>query len=89
MAYAHDTNTADGTATVPTGKFLRCYSCVAGDSGGTITITEAGAEAADTITVPAGESFGDTLELDRGTSQLGPGSTVAFAGMASWFVGYR
>lgn len=87
MSYRHDSGTTDDTATVPAGKFLRCYSCVGGESGGSITITEEGASAQTVIPVGADEPFGDVLPENG--SDCPAGTTIAFSGMARWFVGYR
>ena len=85
-SYLHDSGTSDTTKTVPTDRKVARYSCIAGGSGGTITITPAGGSAQSEITVPASQPFGDEFTDPR--AELGAGSTIAFAGMASWFVRY-
>jgi ferric-dicitrate binding protein FerR (iron transport regulator) len=89
--YEHSSGTADTTVTVPSGRRVRRYSCLAGGSGGTITITPKGGSAQSVITVPANQPFGDDLATaanDLDYVELADGSTIAFAGMASWFVRY-
>lgn len=89
--YRHDTGTADTTVTVPQGYRVKRYACLAGGSGGTVTITPNGGTAQDAITVPADQPWSDVFttaanDLDR--VELAGGSTIAFAGMATWIVVY-
>lgn len=89
--YMHTAGTADTTVTVPDGyTAIKSYSCLAGGSGGTVTITPAGGDPLGAITVPASQPWGDefttaTGDLDANV-ELPAGSTIAFAGMASWVV---
>lgn len=90
MMYAHSAGTS-GTATVPAGRVVASYTCIAGGSGGTITITPNGGSAQDAITVPASSSFSCTFDLDANntsTAILGENSTIVFAGTDSYLVVY-
>ena len=89
--YQHDSGTSDTTVTVPSGRSVKRYACKAGGSGGTITITPKGGSAQTAITVPADKSWSDeftTAANDIESVELPEGSTIAFAGMASWVVRY-
>lgn len=85
--YSHATGVT-GTVTVPAGKRVRRYSCVAGTGGGTIIITPFNAGAQPTIIVPEGTPFGDPFSTDPQDSEteLPAGSTIAFAGTTTYFV---
>lgn len=83
------TGTSDATVPVAPGERVLGYSCVAGGSGATIVVTTAAGVVLPTITLPANAPFADTFNsdprvLDRG--DLPAGSTIAFAGIATYFV---
>ncbi len=90
MPYNFNAGTADETVTAQAS--VKRITCVAGGSGGTITITPKGLSALPTITVPAGTPFEEiftTYPADQDSfAELPKGSTIAFAGMAAWFVRY-
>ena len=89
MSYLHHSGTED-TATVPTGRWVRRYSCVAGAAGATIVITRPGESAEQTITLPPLTPFADEF-ADIPNARDGvliAGTTIAFAGTTSFFVRY-
>lgn len=88
-SYGHETGTVDATVTAT--RAVKRYACIAGGSGGTVTITSKGEAAQAAITVPANQPWSDeftTLPADVDQSGLPIGSTIVFAGMTSWFVRY-
>lgn len=81
--------TSDATVTVPEGKRVKRLACVAGGSGATITITPRAQSALPTITLPAGVAFQDDLPSvpgDSDTAEIVAGSTIAFAGISTYYV---
>lgn len=90
MPYLFDAGTADTTVTAQAS--VKRFSCLAGGSGGTITITPKGLSALPAITVPAGAAFEEVLTTypddQDSLAELPKGSTIAFAGMSTWFVRY-
>lgn len=89
--YKHTAGTADTSVTVPDGyRAIKRYACLAGGSGGTVTITPLGGSAQTAITVPANQPWSDdftTLPADPDACvDLPKGSTIAFAGMSTWVV---
>ena len=91
LPYKHTAGTADTTVEIPDGySAIKRYSCIADSMGGTVTITPKGGSAQDAITVPSNQPWSDEFttdphDLDSGI-ELPKGSTIAFAGMASWVV---
>jgi hypothetical protein len=89
MSYSHDSGTTTETITVPAGKYVLKYSCKAGGSGATLTITPSGGVAQPAITIPANGSFGDEFSDAAGVKGgLGPGSTLAFVDTVTFVVRY-
>lgn len=84
-SYLHHAGTA-GTVTVPAGRRVREFTCIGGDSGGTIVITPAGQSAQPTITVPADTPF--SVVFDEVSPPLLAGTTIVFTGTASYYVRY-
>ena len=86
MAYSHKAGT-DGTVTVPDGKKVLFYAA-ASESGGTITITQAGESAQEAIPVPAGGSFDFSFAplLNVQKALLEEGSTLVFADTNEYIV---
>lgn len=89
--YSHDTGTAD-TEVIATAVVKR-YACLAGGSGGTVTITPKGGSALTAISVPANQPWSDDFTSDPSdldaNVELPAGSKIAFAGMGTWMVRYR
>jgi hypothetical protein len=89
--YSYDTGTGTTSATAPAGTHISRISCVVapGGAAGSVTITPKGPGqtgiAGGAINVPAGTPF--NLDWPNG-GPLGPGTIVAFSGVASWYVEY-
>lgn len=86
MAYSHETGTA-GIVTVPsTTKGVLKWTAKTGATPGTVTITPGDGSAQTAIVLDAYDEFKDEFSDAAGVSQLGPGSTLVFAGTARYFV---
>lgn len=83
--YDHASGTTGDTVTVPSDAWVTCISFAAGgDDPATLIITPAGKSAKDTITLPVGGSFDQTV-FDRG---MLAGATLVFADTIAFYVGY-
>ena len=90
--YSHDTGTGDATVTVPAGRHVKHYECIAGASGASITITPQGGSALTAITIPAGAAKEDSFTTNANDQdsfvELPGGSTIAFVGVVYYLVRY-
>lgn len=67
--------------TVPAGSRVISYSFVGDTGGGTLTITNAGGEVSDAVTIDQGEEYGASYPT-TGTIMLGAGAIFAWSGIA-------
>ncbi len=74
-AFGYAAGTAAGTITVPAGARLRSVSVLAGAEAATLVIDDG-----DLITIPAGDSFSDTLaaEVEQGVDVIIGGTPAAY-----------
>lgn len=74
-------------ATVPAGYVVSCVRAHA-TSAGSLVITPAAGSALPSIPIPAGADWLD-LPFDPALQELLPGTTLAFTGTDSYYVGLR
>ena len=91
MSYKYDAGIS-GEVVVPQERSVRAYSCIGGDSAGSLVITQAGAASPEpTIPIPANQPFGDVLPTpsNEDTAALNAGAKFVFTGTASYVVFYQ
>ena len=75
-----------GTATIPAGSVVSRIRAIApSGSGASFVVTPAGSSALPSVTLPAGAPWFE-LDLDVSLDELGPTTTIAFTGTASYVV---